>query len=228
MNFFLGIVNEKNLYATWDGENYIYTIDGEKIGVYNPKVTDDRILFLNNTKANELSAEAKDTIQSILNEADFEQMNEMANKYGSDNKKEEMVLALGWKDRNIKSITEVDLDEKVVSDDIDEKDKEKITKAKKEDKQEEKYQNVSDVNVKQEVYMNAMATDMKSIGQLLKEAGKMPNIEGKTFTKMGIVESSDFKNAKGKTNTTRFTLAAIASDGTIVPLDLEQDYQEGA
>ena len=30
-----------------------------------------------------------------------------------------------------------------------------------------------------------------------------------------------------KKNTTRYSFVAIASDGTVVPMELEQDYQEG-
>ena len=57
----------------------------------------------------------------------------------------------------------------------------------------------------------------------------MPKLEGKTFTKLGIVESDRIKDIDkdAKTNTTRFSIVAIATDGTVVPLDLEQDHQEG-
>ena len=78
--------------------------------------------------------------------------------------------------------------------------------------------------------MSAMATDMKSIGKVLKDAGKMPNMPGKKFTKLGIVESDRIKNIdkNAKRNTTRFSFVAIATDGTVVPLNLEQDHQEGS
>ena len=51
--------------------------------------------------------------------------------------------------------------------------------------------------------------------------------------KMGIIESEQMDNLTNtsgkiaKENTTRYSFVAIASDGTVVPMELEQDYQEG-
>ena len=48
---------------------------------------------------------------------------------------------------------------------------------------------------------------------------------------MGIIESDEknqIQNQKGeKVNTTRYSFVAIASDGSVMPLDLEQDHAEG-
>ena len=42
--------------------------------------------------------------------------------------------------------------------------------------------------------MSSMATSMKTIGSILQRADKMPKIEGKTFTKLGVVESDRIKD----------------------------------
>ena len=76
-------------------------------------------------------------------------------------------------------------------------------------------------------------TDMKTLGQLLQKEGKIPNIPGKKFTKMGIIESDQMdelttqNGEKSKVNSTRYSFVAIATDGTVVPMNLEQDHQEG-
>ena len=76
-------------------------------------------------------------------------------------------------------------------------------------------------------------TDMKTLGKLLKDEGKLPQIEGKEFVKIGIIESDqrdNLINAKGeqaKANTTRYSFVAISKDGSVVPLDITQDHAEG-
>ena len=81
--------------------------------------------------------------------------------------------------------------------------------------------------------MNDKVTDMKTLGQLLEDNNKIPQIQGKKFVKMGVIESDhmdELVNTKGeneKVNTTRYSFVAIATDGTVVPLELIQDYAEG-
>lgn len=89
------------------------------------------------------------------------------------------------------------------------------------------------MTIKQEMNFNDKVTDIRDLGQLISDEGKMPKLEGKTFVKMGIIESEQMDNLTNtngkvaKENTTRYSFVAIASDGTVVPMDLEQDYQEG-
>ena len=81
---------------------------------------------------------------------------------------------------------------------------------------------------------NDKVTDIRDLGQLISDEGKMPKLEGKNFVKMGIIESDQMDNLKNtngdvaRENTTRYSFVAIATDGTVVPIDLEQDYQEGS
>lgn len=90
-----------------------------------------------------------------------------------------------------------------------------------------------DVNIKQEMDTDNRVTDMENLGQILDKEGLLPEIEGKTFTKIGIIESDDRDKLvdengnKAKVNTTRYSMVAIANDGTVVPLKAEQDHQEG-
>lgn len=96
-----------------------------------------------------------------------------------------------------------------------------------------KQSKINDINIKQEMEMNDKVTDMKTLGQLLEDNDKLPQIEGKKFVKMGVIESDhrdELVNTKGenaKVNTTRYSFVAIANDGTVLPLDLSQDYAEG-
>lgn len=93
--------------------------------------------------------------------------------------------------------------------------------------------NIKDVNIKQEMDTDNRVTDMENLGQVLDKEGLLPQIEGKTFTKIGIIESDDRDKLldengnKAKVNTTRYSMVAIANDGTVIPLDVEQDHQEG-
>lgn len=93
--------------------------------------------------------------------------------------------------------------------------------------------NIKDVNIKQEMDTDNRVTDMENLGQVLDKEGLLPQIEGKTFTKIGIIESDDRDKLldengnKAKVNTTRYSMVAIANDGTVIPLEIEQDHQEG-
>ena len=223
---FLGLIKGQGLYASWNEEhNQIrYNLDGQDIAVYDLDVMDpieDPILFMNNTNANELSAEIKDQIQYIARKIDIEKLKEYERTYSKDTQSTLEEL-LGIEKGHIVSIAEIDLNEEIESQAQGEN-------KKKDKKRGEKQATRKDIKIKQELKMDAMATDLKTVGQVLKRAGKMPKVEGKEFTKLGIVESDDIKNIdkKAKTNTTRFSFVAIASDGTVVPINLEQDRQEG-
>lgn len=228
---FLGTVKNgsstKDLYAKWDGEQVKYIVEGFEVAVYDPDVMEEPILFMNNTKANELSAETKDAIQQFAENVDVEELKSMATRY-DESKQEEIADTLGLEKEQVGSLTEVDLRQKVRV--KKESAKEESKRRKKLDDlqhEKEKLYTTKDINIKQELKLNVMATDMKTVEQVLKRAGKMPNVNGKTFTKLGIVESTDMKSIEGKINSTRFSFVAIAQDGTVVPLNLEQDRQEG-
>lgn len=222
---YIGTVEGKGLYAKWNNaHNQVrLTLDGENVAVYDINVMnimEDPIVFRNNTIANELSAKAKDQIQQLARTIDLDELKEDEEKY--DNKtRDNIATAIGIESEKITSITEIDLNEEVEKDETD------LNHNKMEEKKREA--TTKDIKIKQEIKMTSMATSMKTIGGILQRAGKMPKAEGKTFTKLGIVESDRIKDIdkNAKTNTTRFSLVAIASDGTVVPLELEQDHAEG-
>ena len=187
---------------------------------------DDPIVFMNNSIANELSANIKDKIQKLARKVDIAELKSVRKSY-SRSTQENILDALGIEKGHMISLTEIDLNQKVKTRAINENKKEKKEGEKLNKK--EKLATTKDIKIKQDLKMNAMATDMKTVGQILKRAGKLPKIQGKTFTKLGIVESDRVKDIdkKAKRNTTRFSFIAIASDGTVVPVNLEQDHQEG-
>lgn len=221
--------SEKVLRVKKVKENYIYYLDGEEIGGYNPNVIEDKILFKQNTKENEMSAEIKDKIENLLKDTPKENIQNTQEDYSQERVLGiEKILALGNREK-IKRIVELDLEQEK-----EEKKSSQVqqpnTSFKENDK---KYSNIKDINIKQEMNFYDKATDMKTLGHIIEKAGKMPKVDGKKFVKMGIVESDkldNITNSKGEKsyrNTTRYSVVAIATDGTVVNMDLEQDYQEG-
>ena len=222
---YLGEVEGKALYAEWNNDfNQVrFILNEDYIAVYDSnimKLMETPIVFRNNTIENELSAEAKDRIKQLAKEVNVDELQNDVKEYGNDTR-EAIGKALDIDSEDIKSLTEIDLDEEVEKDEtdlnnniIEQKEKEATTK---------------DIQIKQELKMDTMATSMKTIGGVLERADKMPKVPGKNFTKLGIVESNKIKDIDkdARTNTTRFSIVAIASDGTVVPLELEQDSQEG-
>lgn len=216
----LGIVPMKDkieiLYVkNIDNDRYVYYLGDRLIGGYDKDVSMQKIIFKENSKENELSAETRDIISNILEQTSLEEIQKTA----KDLEKEDV--------ENIEKLLELNEEEKIsriVETDLEEKEE-------KEKKKE--FSTEDDVTVKQEMKFNDKITDMKTLGQLLQKEGKIPNIKGKKFDKMGIIESTsmnEMANERGnsaKVNTTRYSFVAIATDGTIVPMDLEQDYQEG-
>ena len=228
---FLGAVDEKGLYASWNEEygQIRFYLDGQEIAVFDTKKMrpEDPILFKNDTIANELSARVKEKIQNLTKELDIQEFIEQEKDI--DDYRNALSVAVGIDEKEIISSTEISLDEKVVE-------KEEVKQDKTKDK--EKSPTIKDVNAKQEISLNAMATSTKTIGQILKKAGKIPNIQNKKFDKLlecgGIITQvlldnktvdKAFKDAK--TNTTRFSFVLESTDGTLAPIDLEQDYSEG-
>lgn len=217
----IGEIDGKGLYVSYEGEGNLikYNLDGEEIALYDLKIMrlEDPIVFRENTVENELSAQAKDMIQTLARDVDVEELK--VQEKDLDDYRSTLARTLGIKEKDMVSYTEIDLNEKV--EDIDESEEKADNK--------EKLATTRDVNIKQELDENAMATSTRSIGKVLKDAGKMPNIPGKNFTKFGVIESTDTKNINkdAKVNTTRYSFVAIATDGTVAPVNLVQDYQEG-
>ena len=83
---YLGVITNKNkkqyVYAKWDGEQVKYIVENSEVAVYDPDVMEDPILFMNNTKANELSAQAKETIQKFAENININEIKEIEEQYG--------------------------------------------------------------------------------------------------------------------------------------------------
>lgn len=215
------------LYLVDEGENGKYYLDTLEIGTLNKKIMENNILFKERKVEEELGKQIRDVVMSIdLRKKEISLIEE--------NEKEKNLIekALGIEpEYEITAISTISL-------------KEKILEGQKK-KMQNKNQNIlinlnkklnttKDVNIKQEMKMNSKVTDMKTLEQILKDDKKLPQIKNKKFIKMGIIESDhrdnllDVKTGKqAKVNTTRYSFVAIANDGTVVPLDLKQDHQEG-
>ena len=262
----LGIVNvngeEKILYiqnrSDEGNQRYVYYLNYQEIGGYDPDVSGQKIIFKENSKENELSAEIKDKVIEIIEKnVEIEEVNKIPKDY-EQYKVDGLHKLLNLEDEEITRIAELDLNQELEPKDIDEKSKDELENLKegndenKSEKQEEHkskeddewksieqddkkivYSTTKNVDIKQELEFRDKVTDMKTLGDLIESAGKMPQLDGKSFVKMGVIESSQLKNVKNKNdefsnvNTTRYSFVAIATDGTIVPMDLEQDHQEG-
>ena len=225
---------EKILSVSKKNGKYEYFLDNENIGIYDPITMygmEEKILFKENTLENELSGNIRDEIVNLVDVIDEEELENIQPDY----KKEQVDVLeklLQLEDNeDITRIATVKLDEK-----IEEKSNEEEEKKRKENtnKKEKIIGTEKDVTIKQEMNFNDKVTDIRDLGQLISDEGKMPKLEGKNFVKMGIIESEqmdNLMNANGevaKENTTRYSFVAIATDGTVVPMNLEQDYQEGA
>ena len=225
---------EKILSVSKKNGKYEYFLDNENIGIYDPITMygmEEKILFKENTLENELSGNIRDEIVNLVDVIDEEELENIQPDY----KKEQVDVLeklLQLEDNeDITRIATVKLDEK-----IEEKLNEEEEKKRKENtnKKEKIIGTEKDVTIKQEMNFNDKVTDIRDLGQLISDEGKMPKLEGKNFVKMGIIESEqmdNLMNANGevaKENTTRYSFVAIATDGTVVPMNLEQDYQEGA
>lgn len=204
-----------------------YYLDTLEIGTLNKKMIENNILFKERKVEEELGKQIRDVVMSIdLRKKEISLIEE--------NEKEKNLIekALGLeKEYEITAIATISLREKLIEDE------KKKTWNKNQNiliNLPKKLNTTKDVNIKQEMKMNSKVTDMKTLEQILKDNKKLPQIKNKKFIKMGIIESDhrdnllDTKTGKqAKVNTTRYSFVAIANDGTVVPLDLKQDYQEG-
>ena len=210
--------NIVGLYLVDEGDIGKYYLGDKEIGTYLKKKRENNILIKENTIENEIASQIKDVVQSIdLNKKEISLRREQQKE------KEAIENALNLdKNRRITRIATVQLMAMI-------KAQQAASKAFKKPE----LGTTKDVNIKQEMDTNDMVTDMKTLGKTLEDAGKMPKIDGKEFDKIGIIESDERDNLigedgqKAKANTTRYSFVAMAKDGTVVPLDIEQDSQEG-
>lgn len=218
------------LYLVEQGNRKIYFLGEEEIGVYTDLPREGQIIWKQNSIDNRLKEQIRDVIASI----DVIKK-EVSLREEQDKQKHIIEKELGIEqDRQITRIVTIDLEEKI-------KEKSKDTKTMHRQIQEKAIQqNIvkretlkEDITIKQQLDINDKVTDMKNLGKLLEDENKLPKQEGKKFTKLGIIESDEknqIQNQKGekeKVNTTRYSFVAIASDGSVMPLDLEQDHAEG-
>lgn len=224
---------EKILSVSKRNSKYEYFLDNKSIGIYDPITMygmEEKILFKENTLENELSDSIKDEIVNLVDTIDEEKLENLQPDYEKEQVDVLEELLQLDDDEDITRIATVKLDEE-----IENKPSEEELKKKKqvEDEKEKVIGTEKDVTIKQEMNFNDKVTDIRDLGQLISDEGKMPELEGKNFVKMGIIESEQMDNLTNvngdiaRENTTRYSFVAIASDGTVVPMDLEQDYQEG-
>lgn len=214
----------QGLYLVDEGEIGKYYLDTTEIGIYNKKIIENNILFKEKTIEDELKKQIKDVVQSI-------DLNKKEISLRKEQEKQKNIIERALGIEGINRIATIDLKQK-----IEEKDKQKDNKFeidKFKSFENKKENNIKDVNIKQEMDTHNKITDMKTIGQVLEKYGKLPENDGKKYTKLGIIETdekSNLVNEKGENldkNTTRYAFVAIANDGSVVPLNLEQDHQEG-
>lgn len=213
------------LYLVDEGEIAKYYLDTIEIGTFFRKLKGNNIRFKENKIENELAKQIKDVVQSIdLNKKEISLRKEQ------EKQKHLIEKALGLENnRQITKIATIDLKQNVKIN--QEKVRQELNRFNSLDKKGQS--TIKEVNIKQEMDTSNKVTDMKTLGKMLKDEGKMPQIKGKEFIKIGIIESDErdnLLNAKGekaKVNTTRYSFVAIAKDGSAVPLDIEQDYAEG-
>ena len=236
---FLGTIyindQPKDLIARMEDDRYIYYLDGEIIGAYDPDVMGDNlIVFRENSLKNELSAQIKDEIEQIL---------EKAKEKEEEEKKRKLELEEKVREQNVYE-RELGYQRSFVRDTKAEKQKEVEEQQKKREKvldktlemqlksKQPKIENkAKDINIKQEVDMETMATDMDTIGKRLEEAGKIKGKE-KEGT-LAFVESDDLdklKDEKGNRlhgHMSRYEAVVVDKKGNVRALGLENDTQEG-
>ena len=241
------------LYLVDEGEIGKYYLDTTEIGTYVKKQKGNNIIFKEKTIEDELAKQIKDVVQSIdLNKK------EISLRQEQEKEKHLIEKALGIEEMQITRIVTLDLKQEI-GEQSKEKQKEALEKAREEQhrkeqekfflqkdmkhknsmaqknsyKQNQEQSSIKDVNIKQEMDTKDKVTDMKTLGKLLRDNGKLPQIEGKEFIKIGIIESDERdhllnkEGEKAKVNTTRYSFVAISKDGTVVPIEIEQDHAEG-
>lgn len=218
-----------------DNEKFYYTLDDEIIGIYEPKKMEDRILFIEKSKIKEFSGNIRNEITQIVNKQDIRKMQEIEKDYPKSKVKAlEKLLELDDGER-ITGINIIKLNQKVNKKDIEKEKNKDVAEREQEDENSSKVQEekTNKINPDQVMDMDDKVTYHDDLAKILKSAGKMPVMEGKTFDKMGVVKTDKIKDLtdengnKYKSNSTAYAFVAIATDGTIVPIDFERDNQRG-
>ena len=233
----LGEVNGSRLIVKNEDGKYVYYLGEQEIGGFSPKVTDVKIIFRENTKENELSAEIKDKVKNIVDKTDKNEIMQTTQDYTKTQVeqiersfRDEGILK---EDEKIKRISIMDVNKKGqqslnMQNSLENSRQEEI-------KRKQRESDVSNLNIKQKMKVNDKATDMKTVGQLFESAGKFPKLDKNDgeITHVGIIESDDLKKLSDKNgkrldrNTTRYSMAAITNEGKAIPMQMEQDHQEG-
>ena len=222
----LGEVQDKLLQVQKEGELLVYFLDGQKIGVWDPKVNMDRILYLQEFKENDSIKDEIDNIVEQLTQEEIEKIQEEL-QYEEIEELEE-VLSLDDSEKIVR-VAKADLKQKIQ---IDGEKGEKNNE--KQDVEEDQKESIltGDITVKQEAKLNKKLTVTKTLGQVLAKEGLLPH-DGKEYVSIGAVESSSLNSltnengGKEKNLSTRYAMVAIATDGTKTKLDIPLDYQEG-
>lgn len=128
--------------------------------------------------ANELSSNIRDEIEDLVDILDEEEIEEMQPDYEKEQVDVLEQLLQLEENEDITRIATVKLDEK-----IENKQNEEELKKKKDTKNEtEKVLGTEkDVTIKQEMNFNDKVTDIRDLGQLISDEGKMPKLEGKNL-----------------------------------------------
>lgn len=216
-NKYLNIEKNRNLYK--------YYLDEQFIGVYDPtKMIEDKIIFRENTIENELSADAKDKIVQFLED---EEIGEILKNIEFETDEIE-------ENKNEKGIGNKEKKKEEKPKEEKEKNEEEINKEEELEEKPEKHVNtVKDINIKETIDMDEKVTDMRDLGQVMKDTGNKTTVDGQKITKIGIVESDEIDNLvneKGQKytgNTSRYAVVGITKDGTVDYIDLEQDSSDG-
>lgn len=223
----LGEVQGKLLQVQKDGDLIIYYLNDQKIGVWNPKLRMDRILYLQEfNESDSIRDEIKDLVEQ-LSEEEIEQIQEELKQ----EEKEELEDALALDDsEKIVRVAKVDLKQEIQT----KGDKENKNKKKQEfaNENEEQLSTKNEIVIKQEAKLDKKLTDTKTLRQILEQEGLLPD-DGKQYIEIGVVEASSLsqlvneRGAKEENLSTRYAIVAIATDGTKTKLNIPLDYQEG-
>lgn len=219
-----------------EGDGYIYYLENEIIGGYDPDVMGDNlIVFRENTLENELSEQIKDAIEQVIddNKEKIEKQQEQEKSKEKIRSKNVYEQELGYQ----KTIGQENNKKRQIDiQDIQKRKQENLKQQRETEKQlkskQEKVENkINDINIKQEVDMDTKATDMDTIGKRLEEAGKIKGEEKEG--KLAFVESDDLKdlkNEKGESlqgHSSRYEAVLVDKKGRVRDLNLENDTQEG-
>ncbi len=229
----LGKVQGKTLQVEKEDGLFTYYLDDEKIGVWDPKVLMDRILYLQQFKEND---SIKDEIKDIIEQTPEETLINMPEQLKNQEIEElKQVLKLSDKEK-VKQVSLVNLQEKLKEEDKPDKERdneqEKEGKDKKDESEVVNLPANNRLTIKQEAKLNKKVNDVKTLGQVLQREGLIPQ-DGKDYVTLGVVEASDLNqlaDEQGKKHenlTTRYAMVAIATDGTMTKLDVPMDYGEG-